>query len=102
MNNPKEVIIEDHFCTMVARYSGITRKVAWVHRAGAPDRLAMFPGTPGFWVELKRPKNGRLSTRQKREHKAMRDHGQIVVVLWTIEEINQWFVETLGNHHDLL
>jgi hypothetical protein len=47
---------------------GVTRKVKWICRRGAPDRLVWVPGWlwPELW-ELKAP-GKKLEAHQKREH----------------------------------
>ena len=74
------------------------RKVKWIGRRGAPDRLVMLP--PGrllageyfgpartTWVELKAP--GKTpEPHQEREHKRMRDMGQRVEVIDSMEGVD--------------
>ena len=82
---------------------GEVRKVAWVGRQNAPDRLVMLPeyrtgfaqGAETIWVELKNPKT--IATfpatpherAQAREHERMRRLGQRVAVIGTIEQIEK-------------
>jgi len=59
-NNPTEFKIEKYFVDQVKAYGGEVRKVQWVGRRHAPDRLALFPPIGdkagfNFFVELKRP-----------------------------------------------
>lgn len=100
----RESTVEDHLVKVVKHLGGIVRKVKWIGQRSAPDRVAMFPAhlvwpasTPcaeTIWVELKRPGKD-AEEAQAREHKRMREHGQVVVVLNTIEEINTYFNVTL-------
>lgn len=78
-----EAHIEDK-TTEFARGNGwLVRKVAWIGRTGAPDRLFLRDGRH-VWVEFKR-KGGTATLRQKREHKRMRQHGAEVYVINSIE-----------------
>jgi hypothetical protein len=87
---------------------GEVRKVQWVGRSKAPDRVAMFspldaPCINGefertVWVELKNPdtiktfpKNAHERA-QAREHERMRTCGQVVLVLGTKEQIDEVFL----------
>jgi len=86
----KESDIEDYLVKRVREKGGEVRKVKWIGRNGAPDRLVMFPVTNQkfidgmwgtvLWVELKA--TGKVAEpHQLREHKRMRAVGQRVVVI---------------------
>lgn len=93
----RESDIEDHLVKRVKALGGEVRKVQWVGRVGAPDRVVMLPvvvnnrtgamygGTT--WVELKAT-NEKPRGSQIREHKRMRDMGQRVVVIDSIEGVD--------------
>lgn len=89
----RERDIEKYLCESVEKLGGEVRKVAWIGRRGAPDRVVMLPPSvskqPWVWVELKRP-GGVVSAQQKREHERMRRYGQIVIVIKTKEEVDKW------------
>lgn len=86
--------IEQHLVQRVEALGGVIRKVRWVGRSKAPDRRVMLlrPGFP-CWVELKNPHTIRTfpadarERAQAREHKRMRDRGEIVHVIGTIEQV---------------
>lgn len=98
----RESDVEKYFVKVVKSLGGETRKVKWIGRAHAPDRVVMFdplsyqsikripPAT--IWAELKRPK-GKARIGQLREHVRMRRLGQTVVVLDTIGAIDKWASE---------
>jgi len=44
----RESLIEKHLVRRVAEAGGETRKVRWVGRNGAPDRLVLLPGPPSL------------------------------------------------------
>ena len=102
----RESYIERHLVKRVKELGGEVRKVVWVGRRDAPDRLVMLPKMPFFsdapivyhyprmfWVELKNPKTIQTfpanahERAQAREHERMRRLGQRVEVVGTIEQI---------------
>jgi hypothetical protein len=93
----RESTIEAHLVKRVKELGGEVRKVQWLGRKGAPDRLVMLPlcgryGRDGtvctFWVELKAP-GEKAKPHQKREHDRMREMGQRVVVIDSIEGVEE-------------
>lgn len=102
----RESTIEKYLVKRVKELGGEVRKVAWVGRQGAPDRLVMLPrGTPtmpfgwanqpaSLWVELKNPDTIKTfpanahERAQYREHERMRKLGQRVEVIGTIEQVD--------------
>jgi len=82
--------VKAHLKRRVKEHGGLLRFVKWLGVNGAPDTLAAFPNRPGAFIETKRPKGGVLTIRQQREHKTMRDHGMLVVVLTNEKEIDEW------------
>lgn len=81
--------IEKHFVRQVKKRGGEVRKVKWISRAHAPDRLALMP-TWHFLAELKRP-GEKARAGQLREHARLRRAGFKVYVLDTIERVNDLF-----------
>jgi len=93
----RERDIERYLVKQVKALGGEVRKVQWIGRRGAPDRLVMMPlhGRCGrwsscrtIWVELKAP-GVKAKAYQLREHKRMRDMGQIVAVIDSIEGVEE-------------
>jgi hypothetical protein len=88
----RESDIEKYLVKSVKEVGGEVRKVKWLGRNGAPDRLVMLPprdreenGT--IWVELKA--TGKVAEpHQLREHIRMRAMGQRVVVIDSIEGVD--------------
>lgn len=94
----RESVIEAHLVKRVKQLGGEVRKVQWVGRRGAPDRLVLLPHAPagwGYpswmpascWVELKAPGGG-PEPHQAREHTRLRNLGQHVVVVDSIEAVD--------------
>jgi len=87
----RERDIEQYLVQRVKAMGGEVRKVRWVGRRGAPDRLVMLPNLT-VWVELKSP--GKTpEPHQVREHDRMRAMGQRIAV---IDSLNA--VEALLDH----
>lgn len=99
----RERDIEDYLVKRVKAMGGEVRKVQWIGRRGAPDRLVMLPKPgaklesgktpwPGrsttVWVELKAP--GKVAEpHQLREHARMRAMGQRVEVIDSLELVEE-------------
>lgn len=92
--------IEKYLVKRAKEAGGEVRKVQWIGRRGAPDRLVLLPGRMtikrgkpfapagrAVWVELKAP--GKKPTRQQaREHERMRALGQHVMVVDSVEGVD--------------
>lgn len=96
----RESQIEKHLVKRVKELGGECRKVQFIGRRGAPDRLVMLPyrasfstgdysrAPESFWVELKVP-GVKPEPHQLREHERMRKMGQRVVVIDSIEGVEE-------------
>ena len=94
----RESQIEKHLINRVVELGGEVRKVKWIGRRGAPDRLVMLPAQAEFWrhdirdraiwVELKAP-GEKPEPHQAREHERMRRMGQRVEVIDSIEGVEE-------------
>lgn len=84
----RESQIERHLVQRVKGLGGEVRKVQWIGRRGAPDRLVLLPSTfvSNFWVELKAP-GEKPEPHQRREHERMRRLGERVEVVDSIEAV---------------
>lgn len=85
----RENIVENAFVARIKELGGEVRKVRWVGRRHAPDRVAMFRGVTA-WVELKAT-GEKARPRQAAEHQRMRDMGQVVIVIDSLEGIDEHF-----------
>ena len=83
----RERDIESFLVKRVKACGGEVRKVKWIGRRGAPDRLVMLPGR-GFWVELKAP-GVKAQAHQIREHALMRKMGQVVFLIDSCELVER-------------
>jgi hypothetical protein len=91
----RESEIEKYLVKRVKELSGEVRKVKWIGRSGAPDRVCFLRQQVGnygeyfttIWVELKA--TGKVAEpHQLREHKRMKAMGQTVVVIDSIEGVD--------------
>jgi len=74
----RESDIEKYLVERVKKLGGEVRKVKWIGRNGAPDRLVMLPNR-AVWVELKAP-GQKCRPHQTCEHERLRRMGQRVAV----------------------
>ena len=92
----RERDIEAYLVKRVKAMGGEVRKVQWVGRRGAPDRLVMLPFAKGdqwchsctIWVELKAP-GVKPESYQLREHERMRKMGQRVEVIDSLQRVDE-------------
>ncbi|GAA5564801.1 VRR-NUC domain-containing protein [Acinetobacter seifertii] len=83
----RESVIEKRLVQCVEALGGEVRKVKWIGRNSAPDRIVMLPSNT-FWAELKAP-NQKPTAAQAREHERMRKMGQRVEVIDSLERIEE-------------
>lgn len=76
----RENEIEEYLVHCAKRAGGEVRKLKWIGRRGAPDRVVMLPLGETIWVELKAPGKA-AKPHQLREHDRMRRMGQVVEVI---------------------
>ena len=83
----RESTIEQYLVEQVKAKGGEVRKVRWIGRNGAPDRIAMLPDRT-VWVELKAP-GEKAKPHQVREHERMRRMGQRVEIVDSCERVDE-------------
>lgn len=86
----RERQIEIYLVRRVKELKGETRKIRWLDRRGAPDRLVWIPS----WIfpkmpEIKRPGKG-LEDHQKREHKRLKKMGINCCKLDSLEAVDRF------------
>ncbi len=91
MSKP-EAAVEDYLVECTEARDGWAAKMVDIGRIGAPDRELRFPGPLTIYAETK-AKNGRLRPGQPSYHEALREMGYTVVVLWTIEQVDKFFLD---------
>ena len=88
--------IEKYLVDLVEMAGGEVRKVKWIGRRGAPDRLVMLSGV--HFVELKAP-GKKPEPHQIREHDRMRAQGVDVYVLDTYDAAARFVERILPQCH---
>ena len=83
----RERDVEQYLVERTKAAGGECRKLKWIGRHGAPDRLVMLNGKAIF-IELKAP-GEKCRLRQIREHERMRRMGQRVEVVDSCERVDE-------------
>lgn len=81
--------IEKYFIKQIKALGGEHRKLSWVNRAHAPDRVVFYKGN--HYIEMKRPGKG-LRPGQEREHARMEKHQVAVWVINTTEQVDEFIL----------
>ena len=88
----RERTVEQHLVHGLEQIGVPCEKFIPDHRRGMPDRLVLLPGGRVIWVELKTD-GGALSAVQLVVHRKLEKLGQIVKVVWSIEEADKLIEE---------
>ena len=97
----KEIAIENPVVARAERAGYYVRKVSWVGRRSAPDRVFSRRDRGTVWIEFKRP--GEVPTRlQAEEHVKMRAAGMEVHVCDSIDDAMRilWLRDPGSNQPD--
>ena len=85
--------IENYFVWVVEMAGGKTYKFKSPTQRGVSDRIACMPNGETWFVELKRPKGGRLSPLQMSFREDVTRLNQQYALLINKQEIDTWFQE---------
>lgn len=85
--------IENYFVWAVETLGGKTYKFKSPTQRGVSDRIACMPNGETWFVELKRPKGGRLSELQKMFRNDVLRLKQNYALLTNQQEIDTWMTE---------
>ena len=85
-----ERLVESYLVERIRAHGGETRKLTWVGRSGAPDRIALFPNGVVWFIECK-AKAGKLSAQQKAEQEMLNRLGFLAVAVYSREEVDALF-----------
>lgn len=85
--------VEKRLVDGVKKLGGRCIKLVSQGNNGLPDRLVLLPGGRMVFVELKRPKGGRLSPVQVVQQKKLRSLGFEVRILSNIATVDSFIVE---------
>lgn len=84
--------IEKHLIKEVEASGGKLRKLKWIGKNGAPDRMIWWPrkdGEPFSFALIELKAKGKKPTKvQELEHEAMREDGWTVIVADSIEAVD--------------
>jgi hypothetical protein len=89
----KEATVEQYLVDEVERRGGTAEKVRTIGTRGFFDRLVVMPIGRVFFVELKRPRGGRLSPHQQKRIGLYRALGARVFLIKTIAEVDAFFAQ---------
>lgn len=87
--NSKEIKIEAELVVRVRLAGGVCHKLMTPGRRGQVDRLVLLPGPRIVFVELKRPRGGRVSPHQKAWHACYQELGCEVALVKNSEDIDR-------------
>lgn len=79
-------LIEDPIREAISAMDGTAELFRVPGKRGPPDLLVTLPFQPMHFVECKKPKRGKLSALQRKDHDRRRSLGQEVYVIWTIHD----------------
>lgn len=85
-----EARVETYLCAGVRARGGWAAKMVDTGRRGAPDRECRFPNALTIYVETKIV-DGRFEVGQEQYHVDLRRLGYVVLVLWTIPMVDNFF-----------
>jgi len=86
----KEAEVELHLVLHVEKLGGKAYKFESPSHRGVSDRIVCLPDGTTWFIELKRPKGGRLSPLQAIFRGEMLMLNQKYSVLWTKEQVDAW------------
>lgn len=85
--NVMEKEIEKKLREKVAKHGGLCLKWVCPGWSGVPDRIVLLPGARIYFVELKRPQGGKVSTMQEWWARKLRDLGFWVMVIRNVKDL---------------
>jgi hypothetical protein len=85
-----EAKVETYLVEGTKARKGWAVKVIDLGRRGAPDRELRFQGAKTIFAETKADL-GRLESWQKLYHEDLRSLGYVVLVIWTIAQVDKFF-----------
>lgn len=83
----KEFLVEQALLKAVREAGGRCDKVQFTGKRGFPDRLVALPGGVVMFVEVKRPRGGRISPNQYEVLRAYEALGVVVAIVRNEEDI---------------
>jgi len=90
----KEKEVEDYLVWCVERVGGKAYKFSSPNYRGVADRIVCLPDGQTWFIEMKKPKGGRLSPLQQIFAGEMLMLQQKYACLWSKEQVDQWLSTT--------
>lgn len=90
-----EAIVESYLVRRVKELGGVTRKLQYVGRNGAPDRMLLFPDGRIYFVECKRL-GGKAKAHQLREMMELIDLGFIAATVDSKQAVDDFLTTHVG------
>ena len=90
----RESEIEKYLVKRCKEEGILCRKIEYVGRRGAPDRMLVLGGIIVF-VELKQ-ESGKVSRLQKIEHNKLKEYGVNVAIVWSVYDVNHVLFSYFG------
>jgi hypothetical protein len=88
--------IETRLVHAVRERGGLCLKWVCPGWSGVPDRIILMPGGRIYFVELKRPKGGRISSRQLWWSTKLTRLGFYHCFIWNHDDVDRFVAERLG------
>jgi hypothetical protein len=88
--------VENYLVWCVERLGGRAYKFASPNNRGVSDRIVCLPDGQTWFIEMKRPKGGRLSPLQQIFAGEMVMLNQQYACLWTKEQVDEWIARVSG------
>lgn len=79
--------IEKKLVTMVKRHGGLCLKWVCPGWSGVPDRILLLPGGQIYFIETKRPKDGRLLPLQLKWREWLTRLGFFCSTVWSVTDV---------------
>lgn len=86
----RERDIENHLIDLAEKHNCLLRKMRWVGRNGAPDRMLIKPEGEVIFVELKAPGKSPAPLQERELHR-LAAYGQRVEIIDSIEGVEELF-----------
>lgn len=80
--------IEEKLVVLIRRRGGLCLKWVCPGWAGVPDRICLLPGGHIIFIELKRPRGGVLSPRQRWWSRKLDSLGFEYITVWSMKDLN--------------
>lgn len=93
---PLEKDIERKLRQMVEDHGGLCLKWVCPGWSGVPDRIVLLPGGRIIFVELKRPKGGRISKMQQWWQEKLMRLGFVSRFIWSEKDLVQFLYRDIG------